>query len=254
MTYIPATPAPVTYAERLTALDANHIHAWELTETGSPSVFADTGNTPAVANLAITNGGGFQFGVPGLLGPCAFNNGTSGSYGTTPDLSTTPPNPGSDFPTGANPFSLEYWYCSAILGATGMNIAIGTHSNGGSYTLGFYPDSANDWATYVQPGTPFTTVNKGPKPQNGQWTYCVVTWGGANYNFYVNGALMTTAAGSSAPGWATQGSANRRFGVFGNADATGNPLRGWLSRVRMSNIARSAAYIETVYKKAMLIT
>ena len=82
----------------------------------------------------------------------------------------------------------------------------------------------------------------------------LTTFSGTQYKLYINGIITETYAGGpwTAPAWTTAGSGTRKFGIMGNANSASAAFIGQISRVRMSNIARSQAYCLSVYKKAFL--
>jgi len=94
-----------------------------------------------------------------------------------------------------------------------------------------------------------------PRPQlSNEWIHTAIVFSGTQYKLYINGIITETYAGGpwTAPAWTTAGSGTRKFGIFGSANSPSQTFIGQISRVRMSNIARSQAYCLSVYKKAFL--
>lgn len=242
---------------RLTGLDSNHIHAWELQEAAGASTVADSGNTSAPCTLTVV-GAKLTFGVAGLLGSAAYcGSATDCAISSANIKGATGTTCGADFPSGSSPFSMEWWSIETTNGggSSGCYNVIADYQNGGSLSFSFDRNSANQPILYIQPND----FGVGASAGNGftmavqRWRYSAVTFDGSVVRFYVDGnKLYTSAGGKTAPSWTTNGaSGNNYFGIFGTSSTINLCCIGLVTRVRMSNVARSDGYIQGVWTKAM---
>ena len=112
----------------ITALDANDLHAWELTDP-SGTTFTDTGSGVQVA-LSITVTGNMVLGTQGLLGVCPqFGLDTSGAGTFAASGGRANVSSFSDLPTGA--WSVDAWVFPATF-QTGSIPLLRVGSSGGS--------------------------------------------------------------------------------------------------------------------------
>jgi hypothetical protein len=81
------------------------------------------------------------------------------------------------------------------------------------------------------------------------WHYIVATYDGSNVYLYVNGDVVATHTNTGSITWTT--GTTPKFWVAGTQNSAGQFI-GHVSRVRMSNIARSQSYIKSVVRKAMV--
>lgn len=79
---------------------------------------------------------------------------------------------------------------------------------------------------------------------SGAWTHFAMTWSGGTVYVYVNGVKLPTALSYTSITW---GAGRWRLG---KCDGLGS-LSGLMSSWRVCNVARSAAYIDEVYKRAV---
>lgn len=237
---------------RVTDLDSNHIHAWELTET-SGTTFYDTGASSSKVNLTITNPTFVSFDTPGLVGNCPLFglNSTSVSLGTP--YASTPVSSFTDLPTTAMTF--EVWFqqtgatstfsfvasCDFGIGSYNFQVGIGDAYN--AYFLTFRTASTL--------GNAVPTLSQFAQPNQlySQWVYMAVTYDGTAFRQYINGDLLKKESATGAIQW-SYGSPAPTF--YLGCQTANYFFTGRMSRVRMSNIARSETYIKDVYKKAIL--
>ncbi len=243
---------PAGYAtSRVTSLDNNHIHAWELTEL-SGSTFFDTGVSTQKVHMTIANTANLRLGVPGLVGPCPMFGLTA-----TPNLVTSYADclisSFNDLPS--TNFTVEAWVCqSTPTTANGQFIFAVDNVNG--LNLFLYASSSNQYITAFRTANTFNggvaAVIPPPNSSIGIWNYIAITYDGSNFRTYINGDLVSLAAAAGAMQWAytTDQPPKMIIGVQGNLT---NPMFGRISRVRISNIVRTQAYIQSVYKQAFQI-
>lgn len=79
---------------------------------------------------------------------------------------------------------------------------------------------------------------------SGAWTHFAMTWSGGTAYVYVNGVKLPTALSYTSITW---GAGRWRLG---KCDGLGS-LSGLMSSWRVCNVARSAAYIDEVYRRAV---
>jgi hypothetical protein len=252
MTYIPPSTTPFSL-NRLTALDNNHIHAWELIET-SGSTFADTGSSTTKVNMTIANTANLQLNSQGIFGACPVwglqASGTSGNASASALVSSF-----TDLPTTTMTF--ESWVSQAQISGGGAVFAVSCDfTNAINFQFGINTTAADNYyitfrtANNFGNGTTGTTSAIGSATHNvSSWVYLAVTYDGSNFRYYVNGDLLNTQAATGAIQWAnTNGPAPT---IYIGSQNTGNNFFGKISRVRLSNIVRTQSYLQGVYKQAM---
>lgn len=252
MTYIPtAAPGPVTLT-RLTPLDANHIHAWEMNET-SGSSFLDSGSSATKVNMTINNTSNIILGYPGLLGPCMMTGftftGTNASTFASCLVSSF-----TDLPTGNMTF--EAWYLQPQVSGNNAALVVSCDfSNAINFQFGVN-STANDnyyitfrTANNFGNGSTGTNVNLSSARAVGKWTYLAVVYNGSNFLYYVDGVLANSQNATGAIQWANTNGPAPAIYIAGAGNSSS--YVGAVSCVRLSNTNRSASYLRSVYQTAM---
>jgi len=120
-------------------------------------------------------------------------------------------------------------------------------SSYGSYQIGF--DSAGSsqifWGLYLSSGYGETNYADTPSLMTNQWYHVVGTFDSPTIKLYINGVLEATGSKSGLIA-ATDGTPIR-LGCRGSGSGTERHLEGGLDEVRISNIARSPAWISTSF-------
>jgi hypothetical protein len=245
---INAAPAAVV-SSRVTALDANHLHAWELTEANGN--FLDTGSSATKVALAPfgANAANVVYQTKGLLGPCAqfgiLPNGllSASAMGARALVSAF-----ADLPAGS--CSLEFWYRSYV---TNLGWLAGVDQNGAEiFDVNGNAAAAGQLAMTTRANlfqnTATPTLLR--VESSYQWRHFCLAYDGVNANGYLDGELVLTHANSGAVLWANGVTPTLSIALGQNA---AGQFIGQLSRVRLSNIARSQAYCRAVYKAAMAL-
>lgn len=247
-----ATPwAP---SSRITPLDIHHIHAWELTDVSGN--FADTGSSASKVNLTAA-GSGLVYGAPGIVGSCVqFGlDPTTGNTGTAGGASVLT-SAFSDLPAGS--CTLEAWVCSYvgkfdfIAGANpvgtgcfelygGVGVLTGTvsgHDSSGGGHDSFQSPSCSGLAL----------------PPAFIWQHVAIVYASGTFaapgsaTLYLNGELVSTHSAYGALRW-TDGT-TPKFMIGLEANNTGQ-FWGKMSRVRMSDIARTQTELRAAFQKGM---
>lgn len=242
-------------ASTLTPLDANHIHAWELTESAGSS-FADTGSSAQKVNLAMANAANILLATPGVVGNAPFFGNTSLVVPTSAQADALVSS-FSDLP--ANNWTLEAWAMPRSIGTSAVNMIFSCdYSAGANVQLYLNGTNSNTLQATLNTTGGFNT----PSSQSllftslsavGQWNHYAMTYTSGEFLLYVNGEKVnrTTGTATGTTRWTnTSGTAPRI--VIGNSLNGGAPFYGKLSRVRLSNIVRSQDYLRGVYRKGML--
>lgn len=246
---VPAVP-------RLTALDANHLHAWELTET-SGSSFVDTGSSASKVNLPIVNTANVQLDTPGLLGACPMFGLTttpSAAVGSAAELVSA----FTDLPT--TNITIEAWVRqTSASGATGRQAFSCDFVNSVNLQMYVGTTASDNYSTAFRTSGTFGNGSVGTLTDFaassklvGQWVYIAVTYDGSFFRMYVNGELLKKEAATGTISWTnTNGPAPKIALAADTSASVGTNLVGQLSRVRMSNIVRTQTALRAVYSKAM---
>ncbi len=233
-------------ASRLTPLDANHIHAWELTEASGD--FADTGSSGTLASLVATTGGNAPlYSTEGLLGHCPFfgmnAQGSSSETCRASVLTSALP----DLPLQS--LTMEIWYRAIAPRMGGMMGA--SRTGAGNF---FLSDLGADntlaiIANYSGSGLASTTVNAIYRMATPYiWHHLATTYDGANNILWIDGEPILNVVRAGDIKW---------FLGTGPALAIAKDFTdltqffGQLSRFRISNIVRSQSYLRAVTKKAL---
>lgn len=240
--------------DRITNLDSNHIHAWELTET-TGTTFYDTGASSSKVNLTITNPSFVTLNTPGLVGNCPLFglDSSAVSYGTP--YASAPVSSFTDLPTTA--MTLETWVQqTSIAGPGAFIVSVDSTAAGGSlnFQTGIF-NSSNSYYLTFRTAFNFGNGSIGTIQQFAQpvylyseWVYVVVTYDGTAFRQYINGDLLKKENASGAIQW-SYGPPAPTF--YLGCQAANYFFTGRMSRVRISDIVRPESYIKSVYKKAM---
>lgn len=236
----------ITYLQRFTDLDANHLHAWELTEASGN--FVDTGSSGSKVNLTAT--GTIIYGTPGIQGPCPlFDFTTTG--GTVSGYASALVSAFSDLP-GTN-VTIEAWVYSTVQAATCVwSFAESTGTRNFSLDWG-----TTGFTSYITATAGNTTVTSNTTNYGGMnvsvmaWHHVAVTYDGANMVTYLNGEVMSSVAKTGNVNY-TNGTTPSFFIARDNFLGAPHQLSGKLSRVRLSNILRSQTYLRNVVKRGLL--
>lgn len=242
------TSAPVSVATRLTPIDANHLHAWELDDVSGTLV--DTGSSASKVNLPITAGTAIQYESEGLVGKCVHvGKSSAGVTGTVTAAALT--SSFSDLPTGD--LTVEIWYRSDVL-VPGAILEI---TKNGSVILTVDSNVADVLTIGLLTGAGFSSQNTDVNvlaSQPGVWRHLAVTYvlSTGTVLLYINGEVFyRNATHSGAFQWGSGTTPSVELFKSANNPAI-NQFHGQMSRFRISNIARSQAYLRAVFKKAML--
>lgn len=211
-------------------LDANHVYAFDLNGPSGTTAFGNTGSGSATTLTSTGGGNDPIFGVPTPIGDgCLFDDGTAftGSY------------TGGSF---GEALTAEVWVeCRFLV----LNTGDATHDictllTGGSFDtfkIWFDPNTGTILASVETEDDGVVTVSGSASAQVGRY-HIGVTYDGANVKLYVNGVLAATAA-------ATGDSIDGASWSIGNAGDGKYVLRN----LRVSDIARDAAYFKSVYEQ-----
>ncbi len=231
---------------RLTPLDANHLHAWELDDASGG--FADTGSSTSKVTITATTAGNvpLYLQTPGPVGASAvFGRSVSGA--TVTSNGSVLVSSFSDLPL--TNFTLEIWFRSekpvpgAIMGADCVGADNIFVSRGASEGLG-----ASVRATAF---TNITSTTGGAYVNPGVWHHHALVYDTANslMILYLDGHVIARSSQTGNAQW-TNGTTPKMW-IAGTQNSAGQFL-GQLARFRISNIARSQSYLQDVYKRAML--
>lgn len=238
-------------ALRLTALDANHLHAWELTETGAPATLVDAGSSASKVNLAVNVSTNVAFGTEGPIGPCPLFGATSanGTGGNGIDCSALV-SAFADLPNGA--FTLEAWVRVWNEQVNGFIVGASSPAQQ-NVNLCFSAASQVGFTLRTSGGFQALTANTGTRVTTGAPRYIAGVYDGALTSLYLDGELIAQANLAGTPSWSGGVAPKLCIGKdVPGGSGLGN-LYGQASRVRMSNIARSQAYLRSVYQSGLLV-
>jgi len=219
---------------RVVAIDANDIIEWKLDDLGTP--WLDTlGNVDLVgygggAAPPIVTRGGSMHGDRCILAANEFDSGLESA----------------DTGIGDNADGTVHGWFRPMLESglvvskddtwpnEALRVWLGSYGNGYELCVNI-GDSGN---IIVNPYKYSATMRRG------EWTHLAVTWTGGVGRVYVDGMQLPTALSYSAISW---GGGKWRLGKsYGLGNAT-----GFYSRWRVCDVARSAAYIDEVYRRAV---
>ena len=242
-----AAGAPAPQNNRIVPLDANHIHAWEMTETAG-STFADTGSSLQPVNLTIADVTKVQLGSQGMLGASpmfGLTSSQSSAGGYASELISS----FSDLP--ATNMSFEAWvFQTSALNSPSFVIS---DDFGGSVNFQLFVDSGNNnWGNTFRTSSSFGNGSVGTAPDVqsshyvGQWVHLAVTYDGSAFRTYVNGDLLKQESATGAIQWAnTNGPAPV---LYVGCQGANFFFLGKIGHVRLSNVARSQGYFKNVYQ------
>lgn len=222
---------------RIVALDANDIIEWKLDEAVAP--WANTGNGGALnleavgAKAQIIHGGSIH---GDRCVQCDYN---SDSYFRSPPTAVGESEAGTVHgwvrladSTGAGRTLVSK--DASGFGASPFSIVIGTDT---AYAAGISVDVAGTRTGYDD-----SNSVEGWIPRQ-HWTHLAVTWAGGVVRVFINGRQLTKTGTHGAHTWA----GGRWCIGYGNAYAANGDYSSW----RVCNVARSAAYIDEVYRRAV---
>lgn len=255
-TIVTVSIAPTVIAARITALDANHLHAWELTET-SGSSFADTGSSASKVSLPIVNTANVQLGTPGLLGACPLFGLTttpSAAVGSAAALVSA----FSDLPT--TNITLEAWVRqTSVSGASGRFVVSCDFANAANLQM-YVGSTANDnYSTVFRTSGTFGDGSTGTLTDFaastrliGQWVHLAITYDGSFFRQYVNGEMLKKQAATGTISWSYTNGPAPKIAIAADISASsGTHFVGQMSRVRLSNIVRTQTALRAVYAAGM---
>lgn len=237
-----AVAAGTTLAQRLTPLDANHVHAWELTETSGD--FEDTGSS--ATKITLVAEAPPLYAANGLLGACPVfgldaSGGVSGNAGASALISTAMP------PASA---TMELWFRSLSTDA-GFLAAV---DRAGTGTFTIDSPGANRLEIITQ-GVAFlasSTPALIPVVSPPLWHHVALVYdqsSGITFLYWDGEMILRQSGQSGSIDWF--GGVTPRFSIAHSPNNGTPQFRGQLSRVRISDIARSQAYLREVYRKGM---
>ncbi len=250
---------------RETALDINHIHAWEMDEAAGAASFADTGlGAGTKVPLVIVTPASTRLATQGLFGRCPYFNMSALGIAALGGYADAPVPSFNDLPNqtaaAGQVSTTEIWarrcgqntntqfpFSASRTGAANMSVGVAGSLSAVAYS---YPVFAAVWTLGGANGQS-DPVAFSAESQHGHWQHIALTDNGAAMELYVNGELVfqdLTAAG----GIAFNNGANPRIRVGALGAAGSDEWVGQLSRFRISNIVRSQAYFREVYRKGML--
>ncbi len=240
---VPALAVEVV-SSRITALDSNHLHAWEMNDASGN--FVDTGSSSAKVNLTAASTPLYQ--TPGIAGSCALL-GYDAAGANAASKASALVSAFSDLPL--TNVSIECWFRS--YGST-LGFLFGV-DNAGSANFSVSTATASLLARTVQT-TQFTSGgstagNLIVQPHVWQHVALVYDTAGGTVYLYVAGEVVLRA--TSITGnvqWSLGTTPTFQVGLGQNS---AGQFRGQVSRLRLSNIARSQAYLRAVYKAGMLL-
>ncbi|KKR58644.1 MAG: hypothetical protein UT97_C0027G0001, partial [Parcubacteria group bacterium GW2011_GWC2_40_31] len=201
---------------------------WHFEETGTSTgtyLYDETANnndaTTSAATVSVADG--------------IFGKARRFSGGSVDDLAKVTTVTG--LPTGASSRSIGFWAWVDPGAATDANFAFayGGGAAGGRFGVAAYP-GANWWFQ----GNGAGDLNTGVAVILGKWTNVVVTYDGTTLKFYIDGALVASAA-------RTLDTASSSF-YFGNSNGLTEGMKGVLDELFISNRVLSPDEIAETYR------
>lgn len=235
------------FATRLTPLDANHLHAWELDDASGN--FADTGSSASKVSLtATTTTNAPLYRESGLTGYCA-SFGRSAIAVAATAKATALVSAFSDLPL--TNVTMEIWYkCET----QSMGHLMGCDSAGGQNFAVTGNSTTNSLGAVVRATTfrgSVTIMTGLQAPNLGLWHHVALVYDTTNslINLYFDGACIHQVSETGNLQWSNGTTPTISIGKDQNS---AGQFYGQLSRFRISNIARSQAYCAAVYKAGMM--
>lgn len=220
---------------RVTALDSNHLYAWEMTGSSSPVSNSGSGGS---ANLTAGGAGSSNlvYGAVSPLGKCVQSINNATAYftrdGALSGLTTT--------------LTFEVWILYHYLGGT-YTVMGHTRSGASNLAVGISSTGALT-ASYRATGFTSLTMKSNFALSTGVWHHLALTSDGTTANMYANGELVGTGSGA---GSFDMGGTTPKTVLLGDPNNSNQVFNGRVCRFRVSNIARSQTYLRNVYAKAI---
>lgn len=220
---------------RVTAIDSNHLFAWEMTGSSSP-----VSNSGSGGSADLTAGGAgssnLVYGAVSPLGKCVQSINNATAYftrdGALSGLTTT--------------LTFEVWILYHYLGGT---YTVMGHTRSGASNLAVGISSAGAvTASYRATGFTSLTMKSNFALSTGVWHHLALTSDGTTANMYANGELIGTGSGA---GSFDMGGTTPKTVLLGDPNNSNQVFNGRVCRFRVSNIARSQTYLRNVYAAAI---
>jgi hypothetical protein len=227
---------------RLTALDANHLHAWELDDASGD--FVDTGASASKVNLTVTGTPVYRVGSPFGNNAVLFGIDSSGVANTNHGralISAFADLPPTSVTVEAwvQPFTPSFGF---VFGGDHVGSYNYSVDNNGSST-GQLAMSVNAFSFKNQATITAFSGAYGP------WRHIALVYDGSNQYLYVDGEVVAKTTNTTSVQWSN--GTTPRFCIARSQNGGPGQFIGKLCRVRLSNIARSQSYLRTVYATGM---
>jgi hypothetical protein len=221
----------------------NHLHAWELTDVAGS--FADSGSSAFLVPLPAA-GTGVLYGTPGIVGDCVQfgldSLGASQSGRGTELIAAF-----SDLPAGD--CTIEAWYncfnsdIKNLFGVDQNGSANFTMDGGGSNRIEYV----------VRTGASFVAASSNATIQviPFGWFHAANVYNSVTNKVlaYINGVQVATGNANGNIDWSS--GVTPRMNIASSPQNAAGQFMGQISRCRLSNVARSQAYLQAVYKQGM---
>lgn len=234
-------------ALRQTALDAANLHAWELLEASGAPAFVDAGKG-ALVNVPINNAANMVLATSGQMGPCPlFDFSSSGGQGATVDASVLI-SAFSDLPAAA--FTFDTWF-RAWFDPASMNIVSATTTTLTNVQLGL--NGTNELFFTLRTANNFNNISgSNVAIYRNTWHHAALTYDGAAAKLFLDGEVVNQQAMTGLVLWSNGVTPKLSIGRDVPAGSGVSPFIGQISRLRLSNVARSQAYLRGVFQQGML--
>lgn len=224
---------------RIVALDANDIVEWNLDETGAPWVDSISG-----VNLV-----GYDSGNPSYTPLISYGGSIFGARAPHVNWQLDTGLESAATIVGENDYGTIHGWLRPTYSHGGTVFQKNDPGSSGPYLRFGNIDSTSGAEVYAGIGNS-GDIDMLPTPAKsryrglitvGQWIHVAMTWGGGEAFIYIDGVLLPTTITYSALGW---NGGKWRLGKWsGNLDAH-------FSKWRVCNVARTAAYIDEVQRRA----